>query len=561
MAFSAVTERGSATNKSVGGTTIAVSPTANLTVGKIVFAYGVVDNTATASGASTNHTSVTDTDGHTWNKVFERTMSSGVAADGVTHSLWWTKVATQIDTTDSITLTIGTGRTAKALLIFEVTITASTIQVADDGTAFAFQEANTSAPSVSTSGMTSQEYLHIGCMAVEEEVTTWNEDASYTNVFAAEGITSGPAGGNDTNVVGFLGSRIATLTGDTFNPTFAAARDMAVAVVAFEEVTGGVTLSGTLFTKAPTFPTGVVTPGAVTLSGSLFTKAPTFPQGVVSLVSGPQTLNGVLFTKAPTFFTGTLAATYQLTGTLFSKAPTFPVGTVTPVYSLAGVLFVKAPTFPSGTLSTVYSLAGVLFQKAPTFPVGTVTPGTVTLSGVLFQKAPTFNAGVLQQQGGPQLLGGTLFVKTPTFPTGVVTPGAVSIAGVLFQKAPTFPQGSVVVVLTGTLYQNAPTFPQGAVIPDQPLTGTLFQKSPSFFVGTLGVAGALTGILFTNAPVFFTGTLAQGAASFWQPNPVAYTLNPVAYVPVGAGGPSPWGATLSGEPFEKAPLFPVGAVT
>ena len=235
MAFSAVTERGSATEKT-SDTSIAVSPSANLTVGKIVFVYAVLDNSATTQGASTNHDTLTDTDGHTWNKVFERTRTAGAAADGVTHSLWWTKVTTQIDTTDTITLTIDTAVTAKVLTVFEVTITGTTIQVADDGTSSAFQEASTSTPSVATSAMTSQEYLHLGLMGKEDSNLLWTEDADYTNVFAAEGV--GTTGGTGTtNVVAQAGSRIATLTGDTFAPSLGAARDIAVALVAFEEVT------------------------------------------------------------------------------------------------------------------------------------------------------------------------------------------------------------------------------------------------------------------------------------------------------------------------------------
>lgn len=246
MAFSAVTERGSITEK-VADSSLAMSPSANLTVGKIAFVYALSDNLATTSGNSTDHTSIADTDTNTWNKLYERTFTAGVAADGVTHSLWWTKVATQIDTTDTITWTLTGNAVAKVMMCFECTVGAgSTIQLANDGVPSAFQEATTQTPSVATSGMTSGEYLHIGAVGIQEEFLTWTADSDYTNVFAAAGISSGPAGAAATNVVGFLGYRIATLTGDTFAPTLAASRAMAAALVAIEEVVpaGGTTWPG-----------------------------------------------------------------------------------------------------------------------------------------------------------------------------------------------------------------------------------------------------------------------------------------------------------------------------
>lgn len=48
--------------------------------------------------------------------------------------------------------------------------------------------------------------------------------------------------------------------------------------------------------------------GTQSLTGTLFTKAPTFPTGVVSQAGGTQTLTGTLFTKAPTVPTGTVTA-------------------------------------------------------------------------------------------------------------------------------------------------------------------------------------------------------------------------------------------------------------
>lgn len=276
------------------------------------------------------------------------------------------------------------------------------------------------------------------------------------------------------------------------------------------------------------------------LTGSLFTKAPTFFTGLITSI---RALTGSLFVKAPIFFTGTVTATRALTGVLFAKAPTFPTGVVTPgVRNLTGTLFTKAPTFPTGAVSLAagpQTLNGVLFAKAPTFPTGTVT-ATYALTGVLFTKAPTFPQGTVTT--GAVTLTGTLFTKTPTFPQGAVTIGAVSLTGVLFQKAPTFPTGAVT---TGTAT----------------LTGSLFVKAPTFFTGTIGQAGTLFGNLYVNTSLFFNGTMGQLGGSFWRPNPVAYTLAPVGYTPIGPGDVPPWGIDIEGVVFVKAPTFPVGTVT
>lgn len=184
----------------------------------------------------------------------------------------------------------------------------------------------------------------------------------------------------------------------------------------------------------------------------------------------PQALTGSLFTKAPTFFTGAVTATYNLTGILFTKAPTFFIGTVTATRTLTGVLFTKAPTFPTGVLTATFSLTGSLFVKAPTFFTGTVTSGAVTLNGVLFTKAPTFPQGAITT--GPVALTGVLFTKAPTFPTGAVTT-TVTLTGVLFTKAPTFPTGTIgqAGTLFGNLYINTPLF----------FTGTMGQFGGSFW--------------------------------------------------------------------------------
>lgn len=300
MAFSAVTHRGFGFEK-LSDLTWVISPASNIVVGKIAFVHAVTDNTATTSGATTTHTSIVDNaDGNAWAKVYERTAPGTPAAGtGTTHSLWWKKIATQIGTGNTITLTVTANAAAKSINVFEATITGSTIQLADDGTPEGFQEGSATSASVATSGMTSQEYLHIGCLARESDTTTYTADADYTNLTSPAGqVTTG--GGAATNQGSFVATRIATLTGDTWAVSWTGTTDIAAALVAFEEVVGDQPLTGALFTSAPTFFTGAIVPSGE-LVGVLYVNAPTFFAGAVIF---DQALTGTLYADPPSFFTG-----------------------------------------------------------------------------------------------------------------------------------------------------------------------------------------------------------------------------------------------------------------
>src|SRR5512139_1245248 len=103
MAWGTPTARGSATEE-VSDTSISMNPSANLTVNLLAFVCCVTDNYVTTKGASSQHT-VTDAKSNLWRKISEYTESDGVAADGVTISIHGARITTQINTTDTITLT------------------------------------------------------------------------------------------------------------------------------------------------------------------------------------------------------------------------------------------------------------------------------------------------------------------------------------------------------------------------------------------------------------------------------------------------------------------------
>lgn len=211
-------------------------------------------------------------------------------------------------------------------------------------------------------------------------------------------------------------SRDSGETGSTITWGSASASSFAAVVVELD-TSSSLSLTGTVFTKAGTFPTGAVT-ATYDLTGTTFTKAGTFPTGAITSV---RDLAGATFTKAPTFPQGAITATRDLTGVTFQKAPTFPTGDVgTGAQPLTGTTFTKAGTFPQGAITSTYALTGVTFTRAPTFPTGTVAPGAVNLAGVVFTKAGTFPTGTVTLAGAPQTLTGTVFTKAGTFPTGVI---------------------------------------------------------------------------------------------------------------------------------------------
>lgn len=237
MAFSAVTERGS-NNEKVSDTSLGVSPSAAITVGKIAFAILAFDNITDVDGASTTNDTLTDTDGHTWTKAVEHTKAAGAAGAGVTGALWFTKVTSEIGTGDTVTFDIDSARTAKVIGLFEVTVGAgNTIQLVDSS----FLLSTSGDPAaVTLSGLPSKEYLFLGIVWAESTAATptWDEDADYTNVYAAEGI--GTQGGSAaTNVLINIGYQIVTGSGENFDVAGMTTSDKVVALLAFEEVTPG----------------------------------------------------------------------------------------------------------------------------------------------------------------------------------------------------------------------------------------------------------------------------------------------------------------------------------
>lgn len=213
----------------VSDTSVAISPTAAITVDKIACLSAITDNAPTSDGPSTQH-AVTDTDGHVWTKVFEETETDGAADDGCTISLWMTKVTSEIGTGDAVTLTLDDARLSKVVRIWEFAVTA--------GNTFAFEtpaidHAGTGATLAS---LPNREYLWVGMFGGEGEDLLGTEDTDYTTLGVT---TSSLTGAVDTNVTLLTATRIATLTGDTYNPTGYNWTNAMKSLVAVYEVAAG----------------------------------------------------------------------------------------------------------------------------------------------------------------------------------------------------------------------------------------------------------------------------------------------------------------------------------
>lgn len=237
MAFGARSARGTQGERASDTSHVVTVANGNVTVGSILVSTWVTDNLATVDGTSNNHSQVVDSKGNTWTKAWERTESSGAAADGLCVSQWFTKVTTQlVSGTDTVTLTTSAAVTSKAVGLFQTSVGAgNTMQLESVGFGH-------DAASASLAGLTNTEKLLVGVHAGENEDVTITEDADY--VEAHNEAISSTTGATDTNVVVHVGTRVATLTGDTYTVTGVGALNLLTVLAAYIEVAPGATGSG-----------------------------------------------------------------------------------------------------------------------------------------------------------------------------------------------------------------------------------------------------------------------------------------------------------------------------
>lgn len=204
MAITGITARGSAVSNA-NGTTLSVNPSANIVVGEVLLAASASDNDQTTDGVSSLHT-ISDSKGNTWYKITEYTETDGASNDGVTVSLWGSLITTQINTTDTVTLTLGASKTDKILTIFEATIGA--------GKRLVLQQVGVgqNAVSASVTSLPSREYLLVANFGAEGEDTAKTPSTNFTELYDLITSTTGVL---DVNIAIHVQYRVATLTSQT----------------------------------------------------------------------------------------------------------------------------------------------------------------------------------------------------------------------------------------------------------------------------------------------------------------------------------------------------------
>ena len=353
----------------------------------------------------------------------------------------------------------------------------------------------------------SDDYLAVAFVGMEGKRSPFTESTGYTEEVDL-GTSSGGAAA--THSCGHIASK--EYTGQVEDPgTVSSSGTDGWATMTLIIAPGGAgpqTITGSLLSRSPTFPTGAANPGNVNLGGVLFSKSGSFPAGSVNATN---TLGGVLLSRSPTFPVGTVTpGPVTIDGVLLSRSPTFPTGAVNATNTITGILLSRSPTFPTGTVSSEIVVAGLLLSRPPTFPTGAANPGNVNIGGALLSRSPSFPIGVVSLAGGPQTITGILLSRSPTFPIGSVS-SAITVSGVLLTRSPSFPTGSVLpgnVALSGVLLARSPTFPVGAVTSATVVSGILLTRSPTFPTGAVTPGGVtVSGILLARGPTFPQGAV------------------------------------------------------
>ena len=328
MAISYTAHRGSASAVATNSS-IAMNPSANLVVGKLIVVR-------TYSRGETSHT-VTDSKGNTWVKVAE---IQGATGSTKTLALHYTVVTTQIDTTDTITLTLGGAQTGKVIAAEEYATGGGTVSVVGSNTA----EGSSGTPLATLSGLSSLTRMWVGVLGVSQRITlyTYTQDSDYAN--------DTKVGTNDLGgyVSTDMGSRSAAITSDSFNPTITS-NPWGIILAAFEEAA----------------------PVAVTPTTAALTATAYIPR--IATAVTPSTLALVTESFGPVIASYIIPGPTALTITLF--ASDIGAQTVTP-NTTALVLTAYAPVIVAqivpGTATLVLSVLPPIINLA-------VVPGAATL--------------------------------------------------------------------------------------------------------------------------------------------------------------------------------------
>lgn len=218
-----------------GNPTLTLQPAFAGDVGNVVLVIIGKDNVQTTDGSTSEISGITDSGSNIWASLARFANGQGAGNAGAYVDLWLSKlIGAIVSSTGTITVNKSTDVDC-AFRALEFTVGAGkTMQIASGGLQTLAVDAG--APgSMTISGLPSKEYLFLRITAFEdEEITEWTPTSGWTN---APWSRSSAAGAAATNIVVRGEFIIATATGHTSNPTYAAATpDCASIFVALEEV-------------------------------------------------------------------------------------------------------------------------------------------------------------------------------------------------------------------------------------------------------------------------------------------------------------------------------------
>jgi hypothetical protein len=195
----------------------------------------VTDNTVLVDGPSNAHVSCADTQGNYWVKVYEFTNSpTGVAADGVTTSLWLCPTVTTrlVSGTDIVTVTLAATCFAKCSGVVSYSKAPGKV-LAVDGFVGAVSDAATTGPLKTLSGLVNVQHLYFAVDGWETTQTGFGQvqDADY----ASQWNNGSTGSANDTNIKIAGAHRIFSAVTDTHQMSSALTADSAGILAAFSE--------------------------------------------------------------------------------------------------------------------------------------------------------------------------------------------------------------------------------------------------------------------------------------------------------------------------------------
>jgi len=230
----------STAESSTSTTTLAFSPTSAVPVDKLAVLVCVFDNPDGTNADDTSKMAVSDNRGNGWNKGYESSFSpGGVAEDGCANGIYYSVITTQIEVTDTITVTFSAAITFKGCTLATFNRDpAQSIAVAGA----AAERVNGTAYTVTVGSLTSEPHLWIGQNGMERTPTDTNGvDPSWAGTPLTQGGGSNWGAGSGTSAA--IGARAAylieTSTTQTYDNTTLGGADRCTVLVAFREFTPG----------------------------------------------------------------------------------------------------------------------------------------------------------------------------------------------------------------------------------------------------------------------------------------------------------------------------------